>query len=419
MSTRSPREHLNYILSLCTHGTSPFETSGVAYRTFGLGLEDAISFIGENSLHFESAIGDFMSSIPGLKDSLSRKRLEDFLIPEVRRKKIDASIFDDSETDSLVAAFLNLPLQKFRVLRRIFGIEMPTNTTSLRIGDFSIHKAQSILNNIKNKQLLTSSLENTRASDAFIECEVQARDDDKALELADSLFSRFELIFRVLIGRRTRRLEVGVLNYVGPQMRHRIIVREDGRPWSHGSSWQGALQLIPLGDPFFAQLSAPLGRLIKLLSRNNNKLETHILHSAEWIGQAIGEPNPASAFVKAAIALEVLFSINEKGAITPSIMAQIAEGCAFILGKSPADALEIERQVKGFYRTRSAIVHSGKESVSEVELDAFIAICRSTVIVLLDNEEFAKMHSIEDLVQCLRKRKYASLAGNASRDMPR
>jgi len=123
----------------------------------------------------------------------------------------------------------------------------------------------------------------------------------------------------------------------------------------------------------------------------------------------MSDPNAASAFVKAAIALEVLFSANEKGVITPSIMAQIAESCAFLLGDSAASATEVEREVKRLYGIRSAVVHSGKDSVANSDLNALIRICRDVVIVLLSSKELENVVSMETLAEHFKVMKYASI----------
>lgn len=114
------------------------------------------------------------------------------------------------------------------------------------------------------------------------------------------------------------------MNFRGAQMSDRFVFSEDGRPVGHQSSWNGAMQPFIFSDPRFPMPTPPLIRLFELITRPNNEFEKHIIRCAEWTGQAIGEPNDAAALVKAAIALEVLFSANEKGLITPSIMAQIA-----------------------------------------------------------------------------------------------
>ena len=171
----------------------------------------------------------------------------------------------------------------------------------------------------------------------------------------------------------------------------------------------GALEEIPLSDPFFSAPSPPFAKLLRLIAKQNNELEMHVIRCAEWTGQAMADPNAASAFVKAAIALEVLFSANEKGVITPSIMAQIAESCAFLLGDSPTSAAELEREVKRLYGIRSAVVHSGKDSVADRDLNALIQICREAVLVLLSGKELEPIDSMAKLAEHFKAKRYASV----------
>jgi hypothetical protein len=284
---------------------------------------------------------------------------------------------------------------------------LPEGAQPAHIGDFVIYDAKShsaqIADGAISSDLFDPLLSRSRY---FIQCAVEARDGAKAVELADALFYRLELIMRVFIGLRTTRFEVGILNYVGPQMRDRIVIAEGHS--QAGSAWKGALDSIPIADSSYCRPSPPLARLLSLITKQNNEFEVHVIRCAEWTGQAIGDPNEASAFVKAATALEVLFSTDEKGIVTPSIMARIAEGCAFVLGSSPDSARRTERQIKHLYEVRSAVVHSGKNSVEKSDLDAFIRICRAVVISLLDRQEFGGIDSVEKLWDHFRTKKYSS-----------
>jgi hypothetical protein len=245
----------------------------------------------------------------------------------------------------------------------------------------------------------------------LIQCCVDAREADLASKLADELFYRFELVFRFLIGRRTDWVEVGIVNHKGAKMLDQFIYSEDGGPVLQGSSWHGALQPFLLNDPRFPMPTPPLIRLFELITRANNDLEKHIIRCAEWTGQALGEPNEAAALVKAAIALEVLLSHNEKAVITPSIMAQISESCAFLLGGADTPPLEMEREVKRLYGVRSSVVHSGRDSVDPSDLDKFIRICRRVVVRLLSDVELRQIDSVSKLADHFRAKKYAALHG--------
>jgi hypothetical protein len=171
----------------------------------------------------------------------------------------------------------------------------------------------------------------------------------------------------------------------------------------------GHLQPFLLKDPRFPIPTPPLIRLFELITRSNNDLEKYIIRCAEWTGQALAELNEAAALVKAAIALEVLFSANEKGVMTASIMAQISESCAFLLGGENTSPLEIEREVKRLYAVRSSVVHSGKDSVDPNDLNAFVCICRRVVIHLLSDDEFRQIDNMAKLSEYFRVKKYAAL----------
>jgi hypothetical protein len=411
MQKQTLADRLNGITSLFHLGL-PSEEEPALCDVFGTNLEYPLSLIGENRKQFQTSIDDLLNSFSNLKGTVSRELVIERLIPLIRERKAKDDSFSPAEADEFKQTICGLPLQRYRVLRPIYGVELAPDAAPLRFGDFEIDFGRRLLISNRDNTLLESVLKPEDQSRVFIQCIVAARDTTVAFELADALFYRFELIFRFLIGRRTDWVEVGILNHIGARMGDRFVFSEDGRPVRHESSWSGAMQPFILGDPRFPMPGPPLIRLFELITRPNNEFEKHIVRCAEWTGQAIGEPNEAAALVKAAIALEVLFSANEKGLITPSIMAQISESCAFLLGSENASPVEIERELKHLYGVRSSVVHSGRDSVDSKDLNAFIRICRHVVILLLSGDEFAGMDSMAKLADYFRSRKYAVL-GNS------
>jgi hypothetical protein len=405
MTDHALLKRLNNILDLFVCGS---HQNPKATRTYGLDQDHPLQLEGMNSIRFDSAVEDLLNLIPDGKNTLSKEKVEKELIPEIQRKKMEKTNFTEADSDLFRQKLQNIPTERFRVWRPIYGIMLPEGGAPISMGDFRVYDANSFLTQIHRELPKNSPLhESKRLQGPHILIEVFAKDSTKALELADALFYRFELIMRFFIGRRTEQYEVGILNYSGPQMRDNILIGES--QVVEGAAWQGSLQLIPLADKFFTAPPAPFIKLLHMITKKSNQLETHILRCAEWTGQAMGDPNAASAFVKAATALEVMFSANEKGVITPSIMAQISESCAFLLGKSEESAKEIERDVKHLYGVRSAVVHSGKDSVPKDDLDTLIQICRDVVLTLLSGKEFEGKTSIESLAEHFKAKKYASM----------
>ena len=411
MQTATIAKQLNSIVALFELGF-PVGDGGDECRTFYANDDYPLSLVGKNRNEFEEAIDALLQSLPGVKGTISKRFLIDKLVPVIREKKVKEETFSAADTDQLEKNICDLPVQRYRVLRPIKGVDIAPDKTPVEFGDFKIDFGRNLLVIQTEDHMLNITLNTAKAAQQdqlFIQCDVSARESGYATDRADELFYRFELIFRFLIGTRTNWVKVGILNYTGAQMRDQFVYSEINKPVGHGSSWRGALQPFLLKDPRFPQPTPPFTRLFELITRHNSDLEKHILRCAEWTGQAIGEPNEAAALVKAAIALEVLFSSNEKGLITPSIMAQISESCAFLLGNDAEAALKVEREVKRLYGIRSSVVHSGKDSVDPKDLQAFIWICRNVVIQLLSRDEFDKIDSVEKLAAQLRAKKYAAI----------
>lgn len=375
---------------------------------FDLNGEFPLSLIGEARHKFQSSVDNLLNSLSSVKGTISREFIIRELIPLIRNKKVAAEQFDHADANQFNQKICSLPLQMYRVLRPINGVDVAANSTPVEFGDFKIDFGRRLLVSDADSALLKTVSKPEQQAQLFIQCSVPARETSLALKLADDLFYRFELIFRFLIGHRTNRVEVGIINYRDAKIRDQFIYSEDGRPLSHSSAWHGAIQPFLLNDARFPLPTPALIRLFELITRSNNDLEKHIIRCAEWTGQALGEPNEAAALVKAAIALEVLFSTNEKGVITPSIMAQISESCAFLLGGESSSPLNIEREVKHLYKIRSAVVHSGKDSVDPKDLDSFIRICRQVVLHLLSGDEFKEIDSMAKLSEHFRLKKYSA-----------
>lgn len=402
MSQKTRLGLLNEALSVCSLGHIAFDKPG-SRKTFGFG-PDALNIIGDdNRRTFDQAINKLLEM--GFSDSLSKTKFTQLLVPALQQKKKAATDYTKDECDVFWKTIEAIPIVEHRVFREVSGASISNSENPLGISCFTIYDWQ------RHKSLITEPhvpddfwIWNDSGHGLLAECKVQARDEQKALELADILFTKLESVVRFMIGHRTERFEFGILNYAGSRLsRHYIFNAEH---ISAGSARTGPIETIPLDDDYFSKPSPEFARLLGLMALQHNSLERRILRSVEWTAQALCDPNPASAFIKSATSLEVLFSTNEKGVITPSIMAQISESCAHILGNGPELCVQIEATVKRLYGIRSAVVHSGKDSVSEDDLATFIHIARSVVIKLLSDKAYSGVESIEKLHELLKIKKY-------------
>ena len=402
MSQKDRLKILNEALAVCYLGHIAVDKPG-SRQTFGFGPE-ALNIVGDdNRRTFDQAINKLMET--SVSGTLSKAKLTQLLVPTLQLKKKAASDFTKDDCDVFWKSIEAIPIVEHRVLREVFGASISNSSDPLNISCFTIYDWH------RHKSLITgphvtndSWVWNESKHGLLAECKVQARDEQKALELADILFTKLESIIRFMIGHRTERFEFGILNYSGSRLSQHYMFNDEH--FTAGNARKGPMEAIPLDDKYFSKPSPEFARLLGLLASQCNSLERRILRSVEWTAQALIDPSPASAFIKAATSLEVLFSATEKGVITPSIMSQISESCAHILGTSPETCVDIEATVKRLYGIRSAVVHSGKDSVPEEDLATFIHIARSVAIELLANSRYLAIESIEKLHETLRIKKY-------------
>jgi len=297
------------------------------------------------------------------------------------------------------------------VFRDIHGVILENPDSPVSLGKYTIYEFQSQRTSIESKTRLNP--EHIWLGDSpkyLIEWHSEARHFEKAIEIADQAFERFELILRYVIGNATSRFEVGVLNYQGLTRRLAYIFSDDGQVSTSATS-HGSFQPIPLNDQYFSNEEAGCKYAWEIASSNNlNKFQKRVLLAIEWIGQSIAESSPQSAFLKSAIALEIIFTYNEKTIITPSILNQISEGAALVLGQSVKERLQIETKVKKLYGLRSAIVHSGNKNISTADHHNMLDISRSVVAKLLTSKALLSITSVEELYELLKHTKYS---GNA------
>jgi len=142
------------------------------------------------------------------------------------------------------------------------------------------------------------------------------------------------------------------------------------------------------------------------LNKNPCKFEKKIILAIEWLGQAYKDSSMQNSFLKAAISLEILFTHSEKEIITPSIIHQISESIALILGKDYEDCIKIEKDIKYLYGKRSSIVHSGSSKIKYYELNNLLNYSGKIIFEFLINYEYSNVKEIEELYSILKRKKY-------------
>ena len=379
--------------------------------SFFYGEGNPIYFVNENNIiKYDDAISRAFNSDKEIEKTYTLKKYHDLLQEHFREcfsKKCSAK---NEDVSSFVENLKAESIKTFSVFRDIHGIVLNSPKIPLLLGGYTIYEFAS------QKEFVESIFDSKTDSfppiwcndnpEYLIEWKAEARHFEKAIEIADEHFERFELILRYVIGSATNHFEVGVLNYQGWRQRKAYILSVE--EVSNSSTTHGPREPIRLDEPYLVNEDTGYHTVWGFTTKTNlNKFQKRIMLAVEWIGQSMADPSPPSAFIKAAIALEIIFTHSENAIITPSIMNQISESIALILGSSVDERLKIESQVKKLYSLRSKIVHSGNKDISQGDYKTLLEIARSVIKKILTSDKLNSVDSVEDLYTILKKIKYS------------
>jgi len=387
----------------------------VSSKSFSFG-GNSINFVNENLIKYLDALSRAFDSDEEIKRTYTLKKYESLLLKHFRECFSEKCLAKKQDVSSFVKKLKAESIKTFSVFRDIHGIVLNSPTSPLLLGGYTIYDFASqkefFDSKIDSKTDSFPQIEFNDDTEYLIEWKAEARHFEKALEIADEHFERFELILRYVLGSATNRFEVGVLNYQGLRHRKAYILSDMGQV-SRSSTLHGPIEEpIPLDDPYLVNEDTGYHTVWGFTTKKNlNKFQKRIMLAVEWIGQSIADPSPQSAFIKAAIALEIIFTYNERDIITPSIMNQISESIALILGSSVDERLKLESSVKKLYGLRSKIVHSGHKNISQADYKTLVEIARSVIIRILTSDKLNSVDSVEELYTILKKFKYSGGGG--------
>jgi len=80
----------------------------------------------------------------------------------------------------------------------------------------------------------------------------------------------------------------------------------------------------------------------------------------------------------------------------PSIGSNISDAVAFVLGNNATERIKIASDIKTLYGIRSAIVHSGRSSVSYINRSLIINYTRSCIQTLLTHNIYSSIATVKE-----------------------
>lgn len=335
----------------------------------------------------------------------SLKSYIDYLLPIIRIKLNDKTGFKQQDYVSLLNYFECLPIENISVWHEITGIELKKET-KISLGAFTIIDWEA------EKEIIEKELVNNpkaigydRKYKYLIGVHIKARDFQKAHEIANSYFSAFEAIVHLILGYPDKSYFVTIINndngLIGEYIAYSIKLGLSGT----SSGWKRYTSPILIDDDYFKDKKfSSLFQLITDHSRTD--LQDRLFLTSLWLGQAIRNNDIIDGYLKAIIAIEILFSTNINGVMSPSIVYQISESIALLLGKNVENCLAIEKEIKDLYGKRSGIVHNGSTSVIRNDYLKACNYGRAALLKIINTKKY-HLNKIHEVLEILKTLKYS------------
>ena len=385
---------------------SPFDKSKGHFTAIGT-MTDSLSFKDD----FINELIIMLNAIY-LKENIINKKIafEEFkghILWYIFNQKINSLDIDDNGIKKMFDEMYNKELKTYSVFSDVYGIHLENKSQIYSVSVFNIYYWPIAKTEIeKRTEANRDVLWGNKKHNYLIETTVEAADDKKALELATLLFEKFQYFMHFAIGTKEKRFNISINSEKSVYTKNTLLLCNGGI--ISNTSLENMIETIPI-DKYLSGDDSNYGfeamwNLLKL--KEFNEFQKRLILALEWLGQAYRDKSFQNSFLKAAISLEIIFAYNEKTIIIPSILHQISENAALILGKNAEECIQIEREMKELYGKRSSIVHAGNSDINIKMVMDILNYSSNIILVLLNKKEYQNIKNIKELYDLLKLKKY-------------
>lgn len=368
-------------------------------------------FIGIKKSDFQlyvSIIEEVLLSNEKLHKKFTKENIFKFIADKIFHKHINNEHFQEKDENSFFSELEAIKPQSAYITAPISGIRLDKND-KIKISIFEIGKASNL-----------TALNSENKYDYYISVKINNfYDKDIAIQEAHNLFLDFIRILSFMSGISNKKIAIKIGLPAYPHIDHYKIYTATNsfyisesleNNFFNMSIKNDFIEAIPIDDDFFYN-NPNFNKLWEFLEKhhNNQKLtdmQSRLLNCSISVGESLFNLNTKNSIIYTSIALEILFSLDERELFQQSIGEKISEGFAYLIGKNPESRIEASRFVKKFYGIRSAIVHGGKASINNdyITINQYLRSCIQT---FLNDDELSKIKTLQEFRELLLKAKFS------------
>lgn len=364
---------------------------------------------------------------------VSRKTIKKEVVELIWAHRLAPTRLNEAAIHSLFKRVKSEKNKQWHVFRSLYGISL--STASLTLGPFTIYTWENYRSLAEKEELWLDKYlcedrqfdeqcgvkhaENPLLEDLgnlIIGVQVEARDVDKARELADECFYQFENIVSYMLAEPQFKY-ADIFNYFNDNRSLQSFIQgEDYISFNTEKINHGAnILYCDLNSPFFTDgvldlsygstqywVNAGYSWIWEAFGRSNlTEREKRVLAAIEWVGKGVRDNDMSRALVQYTFALETLFTLD-KDAVTN----QLAEFSAFVYGSSPELRQKIAKQVKEIYGSRSAIAHGRTKNVPASEVAKALRLVKALITKLITDPELSSITTDQEFRKWCDGKKY-------------
>jgi hypothetical protein len=345
--------------------------------------------------------------IPSLR-LVSRRALQVAILETLFALPDDAKWVSKDDAEAFVRRFDGVATE-YTVHRPVWGLTCEATSMPLQLGRVTVYNRDTYEppSPIAAMSRAASSAHAGSVPRVWALVTVSAHDETRAIEMGDEVFEQLEAVLNCLLPANGSELQVSILSpntsAIGP-------CQVDGAAGSHlALRSHGQLQSIGIDDQWLRSPSVELTRLLALVGNGdaNTSLQNDVLYAAKWCAKSLTTEDPTTAFIQAAVALEVLLGSPSFG--KGGISGRMAINAAHLLGDTVDQAEKIETLVSRCYHLRSEGVHGSDKRQSELisELRSWQYVVGQVILRILETGDAAGLESLDDVAKELLRRTYA------------
>lgn len=398
---------LNKLKSIARFGKHPFMSMGpgAIVEIFGSG-KSAVSFLAVKDVtEFDSLTKYLYNSDKRITANFVLRTFQEKLSDLLRiLYKEDRSAIK-RDWDLFITNLLAIPENPVKILAPIYGVMLAQ--PSISFGDFTIYQPSLANAFLKQEFPKASKLidQHFNFKDEYmIGVTVKAKDLKKCQELATKAFYSFENVSNFITASFHKTKRIGIFNYSDSKKIISFLTTETSITKSRETV--DNFQTVQMDDPVYNSTENKNNKIWQLITSPKNDLEEKLLDSIEWCGRALVEVDDSKALLQYIICIESLLQFEEDKFISASIVSQLRDMTAFLLGENYKQRISYSTYVKDLYKIRSSITHSGKGKITELLLHTAHVLCYKIIRKILTTEPYNSFKTKEALCKYLSTLKY-------------